>query len=281
MAYKQGFLYFSALVLALVLGFGGIMPMTASAMETSCAVAGLGDPDDVPVLVVKNIIIGGTAQPMDFTISVANDDGEHQNSYSKTGADDGASFELEAGTFSLSAITLLPDYEISVFNSGDCVNDNQISNGEIITYNLVSTYQPPVVNCDIGRTEKADVNDDGIVDALDMNLVIGHLGCQSDCGVYDVTNDGKVNNFDVLFVRGQFGCSVPEEIPSRSDDVTTHRSNSGSLVIPLPAPVTNLVLGASTINWSALSVAEKEELIAPFRQQLLAFLLRLQLLLHR
>ena len=196
MPYKQGFLCF--LVLALVLVFGGIVPTIASgpAPVASCSVAGIttGDPDDLPIIRVFNQIVGGSATSSDFTINVADDSGVQTQSGSATGN----VFTVESGSFQVN--TSRPNY---VIEKPVCLGGNQISNGQVVTYTMVST----------SKCAKANVNGDGAVNADDYSFVRDYIGCavnsgNTGCDKSDVNGDGKVNTSDFVAIRGQIGCSL-------------------------------------------------------------------------
>lgn len=51
----------------------------------------------------------------------------------------------------------------------------------------------------------ADLNGDGVIDGLDLNIVLGNFGKQSDEG--DVDGDGDVDSDDLVKVLGQHGTS--------------------------------------------------------------------------
>ena len=283
MAYKQGFLHFSILVLVLV-SWGIISPDAFAGVN--CDVSSNSSSDARPVLIVQNEIVGGTAQQNDFLFTVVNNNNDAGGPYQQTGTETGAIFEnlLDAGTFVVEPSTLL-SYSFAL---PSCQNNNAISNGDIITYTIVSTYQntpTPESRCDIDKTEAADVNDDDVVNTEDYDFVQSHIGCDVSaggaCAKSDVNDDGVVNPSDFTAIRGQIGCRINEPTAPVAETLPAppQSGSSGSSQIILPV-VQGQVLGALVINWSALSATEKEELIAPFRQQLLDLIRQLLALIN-
>jgi len=292
MAYKQGFLSFSAL--ALILVFWGLVPLIASAAPSaSCSVltpetGSPNNPDDLPMIKVFNEIVGGPAQLADFTINVMDDDHSIQ---SQSGLIGGNDFTVKSGSFQVNTSQLNYGVEKPV-----CPNGNQVNGGDIVTYIMVSTYQDhiaPIITLvgdatvnltvgdsydDAGATALDNVDGDittnvATVNPVDTNVV----------GTYTVA-------YNVSDVAGNHAVEVTRTVnvaAAPADNLpSTHRSGSSGgrrlWLGTFAPPVTGgLVLGAGTFNWDLLTAAERAELIAPFRQQLILFLLRLQVFLHR
>jgi len=182
-SYKRGFLYFSAL--AVILAFWGSTPLIATAIEHI---------DNTKPVITLN----GDAIVL-LTLG---------SSYTDAGA------------------TALDDFDGDITNNLVTVNpvDANLHGTYFVTYNVSDAAGNAAeevtrkvivspIACDADRSEKADVNEDGIVDTQDYDFVRGHIGCHVSDGIpscfkSDVSGDGVVNTSDYVFIRSQIGCEV-------------------------------------------------------------------------
>jgi len=258
MAYKQGFLYFS--VLTLILMFYGFMPVVASAEDNL--------ENTVPPVIACDKAKTEAAD--------VNDDGVvNQGDY-----------DFVQGNIGCDVSEGVP----SCFKS-DVNHDGVVNTSDYVAIRgQMGCRVETQIQCDADRAKKADINDDNIVNTEDYDFVQNHIGCavnsgDAACDKSDVNGDGAVNTSDFVFIRSQIGCRINVDaapVVTNNDDDTTHQSNSGGSAaetLPTP-PVPDLVLGAGTFNWDLLTAAERAELIAPFREQLLLLLRQLQILIQ-
>ena len=87
--------------------------------------------------------------------------------------------------------------------SADCNGDGIVDKGQILSGQLVDVDGngvPDTCEC------RADVNDSGAVDGVDLAVILGAWGTNGQ-GQYatDISGDGIVNGTDLAFVLGGWG----------------------------------------------------------------------------
>jgi hypothetical protein len=143
-----------------------------------------------PVLSVIGDKSVNTLSLLEFTLSATDQDGDTLT-YSATGMPGGASFDPATQTFSWT-----PENGQEGSYQIHCeVTDGSLADAEDVNITVVKTYPP------------YDVNEDGVVNILDITLVIDKYGTitTEPYPRYDVNADGIVDKMDLDIVASHYG----------------------------------------------------------------------------
>lgn len=88
-----------------------------------------------------------------------------------------------------------------------------------------------------------DANLDGVVDGLDIGLLVAGFGEASSWGLGDFNGDGVVDGLDIGILVSTFGDSVDVEALARDESTVSPRALAGLAAIPEPASAMLLALG--------------------------------------
>jgi hypothetical protein len=113
--------------------------------------------------------------------------------------------------FDLLGVVTLPDGTRPLFmddsDDTDSSNEHQQLKGHGFT--LTGTIEPAEGSGDITPTLPGDLSGDGVVDVMDMLMLLEHLGRCSDCSPVacpaDLNNDCSVDLLDLLMLLGNRG----------------------------------------------------------------------------